>query len=35
MEEDQLAKDLREIKLKRQYMNASAALVEEMAWKAL
>ncbi|KRX04389.1 hypothetical protein PPERSA_05650 [Pseudocohnilembus persalinus] len=35
MEEEQLAKDLREIKLKRQYMNASAALVEEQAWQNL
>lgn len=32
-EEDRLAKELKEIKLQRQYLNANAAMVEEMAWK--
>ena len=30
-EEDRLAKELKEIKLQRQYLNANAAMVEEMA----
>ncbi|KAL4453394.1 hypothetical protein ABPG74_017601 [Tetrahymena malaccensis] len=32
-EEDRLAKEYREIQLKRMYMNANAAVVEELAWK--
>jgi hypothetical protein len=31
-EEDRLAKEFKEIKLKRLYMNANAAIVEELAW---
>jgi hypothetical protein len=34
-EEDRLAKEYKEIKLKRQYFNANAAIVEEKAWKSL
>lgn len=34
MEEERLAKELKEIQLKRQYMNANAAIVEENAWKS-
>lgn len=34
-EEDRLAKELKEIKLQRQYMNANKAMVEEKAWKEL
>jgi len=33
-EEDRIARELRDIKLKRQYMNANAAVVEEKAWKS-
>ena len=32
-EDDRLAKELKEISLQRQYMNANAAMVEEKAWK--
>lgn len=35
MEEAWLAKELKEIKLQRQYLNASKAMVEEKAWKDL
>lgn len=34
-EDDRLAKELKEIRLQRQYMNANAAMVEEKAWKEL
>jgi hypothetical protein len=34
-EDDRLAKELKEIRLNRQYMNANAAMVEEKAWKEL
>lgn len=34
-EDARLAKELKEIKLQRQYMNANAAMVEEKAWKEL
>ena len=34
-EDERLAKELKEIRLQRQYMNASAALVEEKAWREL
>ena len=34
-EEERLAKELKEIKLQRQYLNASKAMVEEKAWKDL
>jgi len=34
-EEERLAKELKEIKLQRQYLNANAAMVEEKAWKEL
>jgi hypothetical protein len=34
-EDDRLAKELQEIRLQRQYMNAIAAMVEEKAWKEL
>ena len=34
-EEDRLAKELKEIKLQRQYLNANKAMVEEKAWKEL
>jgi hypothetical protein len=30
-----LAKELKEIKLQRQYLNANRAMVEEKAWKEL
>lgn len=30
-----MAKELKEIRLSRQYMNANAAMVEEKAWKEL
>ncbi len=33
-EEERLAREFREVKLKRQYMNANAAIVEEKAWKS-
>lgn len=33
--EDRLAKELKEIKLQRQYLNANRAMVEEKAWKEL
>ena len=32
-EEDRLAKELKEIKLQRQYLNANRAMVEEKAWQ--
>lgn len=32
-EDERLAKELKEIKLQRQYLNANAAMVEEQAWK--
>ncbi len=32
---EKIAHDLREIKLKRQFLNANAAMVEEKAWKSL
>lgn len=35
VEEDRLAKELKEIKLQRQYLNANRAMVEEKAWKEL
>jgi thiamine kinase-like enzyme len=35
LEEERLAKELKEIKLQRQYLNASKAMVEEKAWKDL
>ena len=34
-EEERLAKELKEIKLQRQYLNANAAMVEEMRYKEL
>ena len=34
-EEERLAKELKEIKLQRQYLNANRAMVEEKAWKEL
>ncbi len=34
-EDDRLAKELKEIKLQRQYLNANRAMVEEKAWKEL
>ena len=34
-EEARLAKELKEIKLQRQYMNANAAMVEAKVWKEL
>ena len=34
-EDERLAKELKEIKLQRQYLNANAAMVEEQAWKQL
>lgn len=34
-EEERLAKELKEIKLQRQYLNANAAMVEMKAWKEL
>lgn len=34
-EDARLAKELKEIRLNRQYMNANAAMVEEKAWKEL
>lgn len=34
-EEARLAKELKEIRLQRQYLNANAAMVEEKAWKEL
>lgn len=34
-EDARLAKELKEIRLQRQYMNANAAMVEEQAWKQL
>ncbi len=34
-EEEKLAKELKEIKLQRQYLNANRAMVEEKAWKEL
>ena len=34
-EEDRLEKELKEIKLQRQYLNANRAMVEEKAWKEL
>lgn len=34
-EEERLAKELKEIRLQRQYLNASKAMVEEKAWKEL
>ena len=34
-EDARLAKELKEIRLQRQYMNANAAMVEEKAWKEL
>lgn len=34
-EDDRLAKELKEIELQRQYMNANAAMVEEKAWHEL
>lgn len=34
-EEERLAKELKAIKLQRQYLNASKAMVEEKAWKDL
>lgn len=34
-EDERLAKELKEIKLQRQYLNANAAMVEEKAWKEL
>ena len=35
MEEEWLAKELKEIRLQRQYLNASKAMVEEKAFKEL
>lgn len=35
IEDARLAKELKEIRLQRQYMNANAAMVEEKAWKEL
>jgi len=35
VEDERLAKELKEIRLQRQYMNANAAMVEEKAWKEL
>lgn len=34
-EEDRLEKELKKIKLQRQYLNANRAMVEEKAWKEL
>lgn len=34
-EEDQLAKELKEIRLQRQYLNANRAMVEAKAWEEL
>lgn len=34
-EEERLAKELKEIKLQRQYLNANAAMVEYKAWEEL
>jgi hypothetical protein len=34
-EDERLSKELKEIRLNRQYMNANAAMVEEKAWKEL
>ena len=34
-EEERLAKELKEIKLQRQYLNANAAMVEYKAWQEL
>jgi len=34
-EDERLAKELKEIRLQRQYMNANAAMVEEKAYKEL
>jgi hypothetical protein len=34
-EDERLAKELKEIRLNRQYMNANAAMVEENRWKEL
>ena len=34
-EDARLAKELKEIRLQRQYMNANAAMVEEKAWMEL
>merc|ERR1712176_700288 len=34
-EDARLAKELKEIRLQRQYLNANAAMVEEKAWKEL
>ena len=34
-EDERLAKELKEIKLQRQYLNANAAMVEYKAWKEL
>ena len=34
-EDARLAKELKEIRLQRQYQNANAAMVEEKAWKEL
>mmetsp|Transcript_4425 Transcript_4425/g.7532 ORF Transcript_4425/g.7532 Transcript_4425/m.7532 type:complete len:130 (+) Transcript_4425:1848-2237(+) len=34
-EDERLAKELKEIRLQRQYMNANAAMVEEKAWREL
>ena len=34
-EDARLAKELKEIRLQRQYNNANAAMVEEKAWKEL
>ena len=33
--DERLAKELKEIRLQRQYMNANAAMVEDKAWKEL
>ena len=34
-EQDKLAKELREIKLKRQYLNANKDMMEAKAWQEL
>lgn len=34
-EEERIAREAKEIKMKRQYLNANQAIVEEMAWKSL
>ena len=34
-QDEKLAKELKEISLQRQYMNANAAMVEEKAWREL